>query len=238
MTRRTFRLPSALAVALVGASLAALSAQRAPIVQQLAFVPYHANGISGVAVPNTRDGVSATPPRTATRAAALEALRAREPDPERIAHALAVEATMRGMAGRLGGNADEWGLAGLLHDIDLAQTRDDPARHGVVGAKLIAELGFGAAVAQAVAAHDDSAGVPRRTPMEHALYCADRAFWAIRASGVRAEKGAKPPAATAVIQGLAEKGITDRIDRKLEEACAALGLTVEELLAVSLSVSL
>jgi len=188
-------------------------------------------------VPNTLGGASATPPK-ATRAAALEALRARETDPERIAHALAVEATMRGMARRLGGNLDEWALAGLLHDIDLAQTRNEPARHGVVGARLIAELGFGTAIAQAVAAHDDNAGVPRRTSMEHALYCADRAFWAIRASGVRAEKGAKPPAATAVIQGLAEKGITDRIDRKLEEACAALGLTVEELLALSLSVSL
>jgi cephalosporin-C deacetylase len=186
-------------------------------------------------VPHTLGSVSSAPVKQATRASAVEALRVRESDPERIAHALAVEATMRGMARRVGGNADEWGLAGLLHDIDLAQTRDDPTRHGVVGARLIAELGFGAAVAQAVAAHDDNAGVPRRTPMEHALYCADRAFWAIRASGVRVGKGGKPPAAAAVVRGLAEKGITDRIDRKLDEACAALGLTVEELLALSLS---
>ncbi len=48
MTRCTLRLAFVLAVALVGASLASLSAQRAPIAQQLAFVPYHANGIYGV----------------------------------------------------------------------------------------------------------------------------------------------------------------------------------------------
>lgn len=175
--------------------------------------------------------------RQPSRDVALEALRAREPDPERIAHAVAVEACMRGLARRLRGDADEWGLAGLLHDIDLPRTRDDPSRHGPVGATILTGLGFSAAVAQAVASHDDSAGVSRRTPMDHALYCADRAFWAVRASGVRTGKGAAPATPSAVIRGLAEKGITDRIDRKLEEECAALGLTIEQLLAISLSAS-
>lgn len=216
-----------------------MDARHCPMAAGLALV---ALALSPAALPAGRDttcsaqvAASSTPPGKPGRAAALGALRAREPDPERIAHALAVEATMRALAGKLGGDVDEWGLAGLLHDIDLAETRNDPSHHGIVGAALIAKLGFGNAIARAVAAHDDSAGVPRRAAIEEALYCADRAFWAVRASGVRAAKGAAPATPTAVIRGLAEKGVTDRIDRRLGEACAALGLTVEGLLSISLS---
>jgi uncharacterized protein len=168
-----------------------------------------------------------------TRAAALKELQARESDPARIAHAVAVEAIMRGLAERLGlgGDVEEWGLAGLLHDIDLPETRANMPQHGVIGAKLIVELGFCRTIADAVASHDDSTGAVRRTPMDHGLYCADRAFWAIRASGVDVAK-ATPPT---VVGALKEKGRTDRIDAKLGEACAALGLSLDELLAISLS---
>jgi putative nucleotidyltransferase with HDIG domain len=175
------------------------------------------------------------PPRAATRSLALKELQAREPDPARIAHALAVEASMRELARRLNGEAEEWGLAGLLHDIDLAETRANPSQHGVVGARLIVELGFSAAIGQAVAAHDDGAGVPRRAPMDHALYCADRAFWAIRSSGVDIGGGVESATPDSVIAGLAKKGIANRIDTGLEKACAALGLTINELLSISLS---
>jgi putative nucleotidyltransferase with HDIG domain len=166
---------------------------------------------------------------------ALKELRAREPEPARIAHALAVEAIMRELARRLRGDAEEWGLAGLLHDIDLAETRASPSQHGVVGARLVVELGFSAGIGRAVAAHDDGAGVPRRTPMDHALYCADRAFWAIRSNGVEVGGGAESATPGSVVAGLAKKGITNRIDTGLEEACAALGLSIDELLSISLS---
>jgi uncharacterized protein len=164
------------------------------------------------------------------RALALNALQAREPDPARIAHALAVEAIMRGLAERLRGDREEWGLAGLLHDIDLPETRNNMSQHGLVGAKLIVELGFSRAVADAVASHDDSTGVARHAPMDRALYCADRAFWAISASGVDIAK-ATPEA---VVGALKEKARTGRIDAKLEEACAVLGLTIDELLSIGL----
>jgi len=104
----------------------------------------------------------------------MRELRARVSEPERLSHAVAVEAIMRELAAAAGGAAEEWALAGLLHDIDLAETKAEPSRHGVVGASLLARLGFSEAVVRAVEAHDDAAGVPRRAPIDHALYCADR----------------------------------------------------------------
>ena len=47
-------------------------------------------------------------------------------------HCLATEVIMRALADRLGADPDEWGLAGLLHDLDYVETKDDMPRHGLV----------------------------------------------------------------------------------------------------------
>jgi uncharacterized protein len=180
-------------------------------------------------------GASRSDRDAATRARALGELRARVSEPDRLSHALAVEAIMRELAQAAGGDRAEWGLAGLLHDIDLAETRADPPQHGIVGARLLARLGFSEAVAKAVATHDDAAGLPRTTPIAHALYCADRAYWAIRASGLSfpsPEAASATPAS--VIAGLEQRGRQDRIDAKLTQACGSLGLTLEDVLRLSL----
>jgi putative nucleotidyltransferase with HDIG domain len=103
------------------------------------------------------------PAEDGARQRAVTLLRDRVADPDRLRHAFAVEATMRGLARETGGDPAEWGLAGLLHDIDLAETAaaGHPSKHGIVGARLLAEHGYSEAVVHAVAAHDDAAGVER-----------------------------------------------------------------------------
>ena len=54
-----------------------------------------------------------------------------------IAHSLASEAVMRALARRFGENEDVWGMAGLLHDIDVELTGADPLRHGPEGAAML-----------------------------------------------------------------------------------------------------
>jgi len=165
----------------------------------------------------------------------MSELRARVSDPGRLRHAIAVEAIMRELALATGSSDIEWGLAGLLHDIDLADTRADPSQHGIVGARLLAKLGFSEAVVRAVEAHDDAAGLARTTPIAHGLYCADRAYWAVHSSGLRFPS---PEAATAtpasVVEGLARRGASSRIDTRLERECAAIGLTLEDTLRLCL----
>ncbi len=88
-------------------------------------------------------------------------------------HILAVEAVMRRLAERLGQDVEKWGLAGLLHDIDYDMTKDDPERHSMLGADMLAELGVDPEIVDAVRAHNDHHGLPRKTLMAKALYAAD-----------------------------------------------------------------
>lgn len=171
-----------------------------------------------------------------TRDRALRALEERVSEPDRLQHAAAVEAMMREYARAAGGDVDVWGLAGLLHDIDRSDTDAKPTRHGIVAARLLDELGFSPAIVHAVESHDDAAGVPRKLPIEHALYCADQLYWAILASGLRPESEALSAATPAdVYEGLRRAGQPDRIGRGLREECGAVGRSMDEVLRLSLA---
>jgi uncharacterized protein len=182
------------------------------------------------ATPGPASSLAAT-----SRALALGELRGRVTAPERLQHAVAVEAIMVELARVSGAAPEEWALAGLLHDIDLAATQATPSRHGPVGARLLETLGFSPAVVRAVERHDDAVGLPRTTPIEHALSCADRAYWVVHASGLRlpsAEAAGATPAS--VLAGLEQRGATGRIDAGLTQECATLGLSVDDLLRLCL----
>ncbi len=170
-----------------------------------------------------------------TRDRALQALEKRVREPDRLQHAAAVEAIMRAYARAGGDDPDEWGLAGLLHDIDRSETDAHPTQHGIVGARLLAELGFSPAVVHAVESHDDAAGVPRALPIDHALHCADQIYWAILASGLRPEPEDSSAATPAdVYEGLRRAGQPDRIGRNLRAECSAIGQSMDEVLRLSL----
>lgn len=122
------------------------------------------------------------------RAKALEALQSHVAEQKYRDHSRAVEAILRELAPPA--DREEWGVAGLLHDIDIGATAGKPT-HGVEGAKIVRELGFPEAVAQAIRSHDDGAGVPRTSRLDHALYCADQVYWINRGKKPVPEKVAK-----------------------------------------------
>ena len=69
-----------------------------------------------------------------TRKEALDSVKANVESENLVKHMLATEAIMRALARRLGEDEEEWGLTGLLHDIDVELTEGDMNSHSRLGA--------------------------------------------------------------------------------------------------------
>jgi len=88
-------------------------------------------------------------------------------------HMVAVEAAMRAYAGRLGGDPDLWGLAGLLHDYDW-EIHPTLEQHPAEGIPLLRERGCPETVLQAILAHNTAGTkVERKDSMDFALLACD-----------------------------------------------------------------
>jgi len=89
-----------------------------------------------------------------------------------IRHALAVEAVMRHLAGRFGGDADEWGVVGLIHDVDFERFPDEHLRKA---REILADRGWPEKYIRAVLSHGWGicSDVEPVSDMEKALYAID-----------------------------------------------------------------
>jgi putative nucleotidyltransferase with HDIG domain len=88
-------------------------------------------------------------------------------------HVLAVEAAMRSYAGKLGGDPELWGLAGLLHDYDW-EVHPTLESHPKEGVPLLRARGCPEEVVHAILAHNEEAtGVARESPLDYALLACD-----------------------------------------------------------------
>lgn len=88
-------------------------------------------------------------------------------------HCLAVEAAMREAARREGEDVEDWGVAGLLHDLDYERHPDLETGHPRVALRELERLGVSADVREAIAGHAPYLGVPRETRMARWLFAVD-----------------------------------------------------------------
>jgi len=88
-----------------------------------------------------------------------------------VKHCLAVEACMRGVAAKLGQDAEQWGLAGILHDLDYELTEKSPELHTTETVRILGESGVDSAVVHAIQAH--AAKVPCESEMDWAIFSID-----------------------------------------------------------------
>ncbi|HET9707605.1 MAG TPA: HD domain-containing protein [Gemmatimonadales bacterium] len=92
-------------------------------------------------------------------------------------HMLAVEAAMRAYAGKYGGDAEAWGIVGLLHDFDYEtypnQEHSPTEGHPAWGVKLLRERGLSEEQCRAILGHASYSGVPRDSAMAKALFAVD-----------------------------------------------------------------
>lgn len=104
-----------------------------------------------------------------TREEALGLLQRHVHTPNLINHMIATEAFMRGLARKFGEDEHKWGIAGLLHDLDWDQTKDNPDKHSLVAFEMLTAEGIDPEIANAVKIHNDRHGIPPQTMLDKAL---------------------------------------------------------------------
>ena len=105
-------------------------------------------------------------------------------------HMLAVEAAMRWYARKLDGDADAWGLAGLLHDFDC-EIHPTLEQHPANCAAILRERGLDEDVIRTILSHNtEGTGVERETSRDYALLACDEITGLISAAAlIRPSKG-------------------------------------------------
>lgn len=169
------------------------------------------------------------------REEALAMVRERIPQKNLISHCVATEIIMLALAEKLGLGDDDvarWGLAGLLHDLDYAETAEDPERHGHITASEL-EGRIDDEMIHAILAHADKA--PRESMMDHALWCADPTTgFIVAAALVRPEKRLDAVEVDSLTRRWKEKAFARGASRDQMAGHEALGLTREEFLGIAL----
>jgi predicted hydrolase (HD superfamily) len=142
-----------------------------------------------------------------------------------INHMLAVEAAMRAYAPDYGGDPDEWGLAGLLHDFDW-EIHPTLAGHPQAGAPLLRDRHVPEPIVRCILSHADHTGVPRSTPMEKALYACDEIAGLVTAVAlVRPSRSLHDLTARSVRKKWGDLRFAAAIDRgQIERAATELGV--------------
>lgn len=170
------------------------------------------------------------------REEALVLLREHLHTPNLISHSLAVAAIMKALAVRLGGNAEEYELSGLLHDIDYDETEANMDLHALIGGRLLEEKGLPQTVVNAVISHNEIHGVPRDTVMNKALWAADPVSGFITAAAlIRPDKSIAEVQLKSLKKRFKENSFARGANREQMASCAELGLELDEFLSISLA---
>jgi putative nucleotidyltransferase with HDIG domain len=147
-------------------------------------------------------------------------------------HLLGVEAAMRAYAGPLGGDAELWGVTGLVHDLDYERFPDlDDTENGHprTALRLFAELDWPQELIDAVAGHATFLGVPRETEMAKALFAVDELSGFIAACALVRPTGIEGMKPKSVRKKLRQPSFAAGVDRdEVQDGAAELGVDFDE----------
>ncbi len=164
------------------------------------------------------------------RESALELLRKHVKDEKMRIHCLASEAVMRALASRLGEDADKWGLAGLLHDIDVEVTNADPERHALEARNILKEYELDPEIIDAITMHNEKASKKERyTVFQHALAAGETVTGLVYATALvypdRKISSVKPKS---VVKRMKEKAFAASVNRDHIMECEKIGVPLPE----------
>jgi putative nucleotidyltransferase with HDIG domain len=169
-----------------------------------------------------------------TRDDALALMQEHTQSPSLRQHMFAVEAAMRAYAVRLGGDAEAWGIVGLLHDFDYERYPNDAhsptEEHPSWGVRLLRERGLPEESCQAILGHASYTGVPRTTPLAHTLFAVDELCgFLVACALVRPSRSVQDLEVSSVKKKLKDKAFARGVNRdEVRQGAEELGVAFDE----------
>ena len=167
---------------------------------------------------------------------ALTLLRSHLAGENMIKHCLAAEAVLRAMARRLGEDEEQWGLAGLLHDLD-SESHPDLEVHTQETVRILTQRGVDPLIIEAIRLHNPTAhpGEQRSTPFQHALAAGETVTGLIIAAAlVIPEKKLGLVKVKSVRNRYKEKAFARGANREVIAECEQIGIPLAEFCELSL----
>ncbi|MFP4556771.1 MAG: HDIG domain-containing metalloprotein [Bacteroidales bacterium] len=167
----------------------------------------------------------------------MELLQKHVKNPKMIAHCIASEAVMRALAKRFGEDEEVWGIAGLLHDIDVEQTDADPKRHALEGAEMLEQEELPEEAIDAIRMHNEMAtGKERTTRFQHALAAGETITGLVFATALvypdRKITSVKPKS---IVKRMKQKAFAASVNRDTILECEKIDIPINEFAELSLN---
>lgn len=155
-----------------------------------------------------------------------------------IKHMLATEAVMRKMANYFNEDEDLWGIAGLVHDIDMEEVdyQKNPEKHGFKSVEILKTEGINnEKLLNAVLAHNPATGKAPQTLIEKVIRAVDPLTGLIVAATlVSPEKNINKIDADFVMRRFHETAFARGADRDIIKTCEDFDIGLKEFIKISL----
>lgn len=171
-----------------------------------------------------------------SREEAIQLLKEHVSSENMLKHSFASEAVLRGIAKKLGKNEDEYGIAGLLHDIDVEITNANPFTHGPYAEKLLQNK-ITDEMLDAIVMHNEVAtGKERSTQFQHALAAGETITGLITATTlVYPDKKISSVKPNSVTKRMKQKAFAASVKRENILECEKIGIPLDEFVVLSIN---
>ena len=171
-----------------------------------------------------------------SRDQALALLKEHNTETNLINHALESEAVMRGLATKLGQDADLWGITGLLHDLDYSVTKEAHARHGLDSADLLAgKLPDEALNAIRRHAFEMNGTETPETDFDFALRCGETVTGLVHAGALVRPTRIEGMTPKSLKKKMKDKAFAASVNRDCIRECDRIGLELGDFLQIAIA---
>ena len=171
-----------------------------------------------------------------TRSEALDLVNKNVTKRNVIYHMLAVEAIMRSVARHFGEDKENWGLVGLLHDIDYEKTEATPEKHSLLAEEMLRGL-LPDELVRAIKTHNSKyTGVMPEKRMEKALVASGAISGLLVACAlVMPSKKLADVKVESVAKKFKDKDFARGAERDRIVVCEEIGIPKEEFFEIALN---